>query len=205
MKFNDIAPLITEKFAEAMVHWQIAEDNFNDSAEAPHVAALNDAAHDLKECFLALYPNLVSDPLQAYKNALLQLAKATGADSVKFAVNDLLSTAKADLGEVTAESPDSAIDTATPAAQPEAPGMSRAQEASLRREGRHASVRHGVRQAGHTIASPFVKAGARIKKTTHAIEQRRLAEQAQIHANRQGRRAHIAAPVHQWAHRLDEK
>lgn len=69
---HDIVPIITKNFVDAMLEAEgLALDHeAGEEVDEDLLEAAHDHAMALKECFLALYPNLMSDPLETYKAAL---------------------------------------------------------------------------------------------------------------------------------------
>ncbi len=177
MKLTEIAPTITEQFVRAMIRQQSLKDQEADGlVVSPFSHEQADTyAKSLHECFMALYPNFIPDPLAAYSAVIRKYAAQTGDKDLSDAAEALWLTAKEDIGEVGKEIP-----VETPNDSTTLP-MIRTQDS--RKDRRSISLSH---------------------RTARGAKDKAQETQENVHEGRRTLRSKVVDRAEQWAHKLDD-
>jgi len=176
MKKEKIVPTITDLFAQAKIHLHMFEESGKASQTDPDsVLDMEEHVADLHEAFMALYPNLMPNPLKEYRDCMYQYVADANQDIAR-AAQALWVSGKDDIGEVGVEIP-----VETPNNIP----LSMAQVAPpSRKEGRSLSLSH---------------------RAARGAKEKAVETKEGVHRGRQSLRSKISHRIEKWAHQLDEK
>jgi hypothetical protein len=172
VKKENIAPAITDLFVQSMIHLQVSIDQ---NAPEELITAARDAAADMKEAWLALYPTFFPNPIAVYSGAMRRYATTSDDHDIAAAAESLWMNSKTDIGEVGDKIP---VET------PGDIGLPMAMAAPTRKEGRSLSLSH---------------------RAARGAKEKAVETKEGVHEGRQSLRSKISHRIEKWAHQLDEK